>query len=87
MAKTYKSCFLPNLFASQPNKQFPTKPPKQNTETIHESSSVVNGPLSNGVDSDSKTKKLELGHPHPAPNATINKFADIKNRSVRKSMK
>lgn len=75
-ASAYKICFLPNLLTSQPNRKLPTTPPKQNIDIIQESSSVVNGWF-NGVSFDSNIKKLDDGHPHEHPNATINKFAFI----------
>lgn len=71
----YNICLRPNLSTSQPNRKLPATPPQQNIDTIQESSSVVNGPLFNGVSSDSNIRKLNDGQPHDVPKATMIKFA------------
>lgn len=73
--RAYRICLRPNLSTNQPNKKFPNTPPKQNIDTIHDNSSVVNGPLFNGVSSDSNMRKLNDGHPQDVPNETIRRLA------------
>lgn len=81
MDRIYRICFRPNLLTSQPNRKLPATPPKQKTDTIQDSSSVVNGPLVNGVSSDSNMRKLKEGQPHDVPNDTISRLA---SKNVKK---
>lgn len=56
----------------------PKNPPTQNTDTIHDISSVSSAPFSNGVSSaDSNVAKLTEGQPNVVPYPTIKRFATM----------
>lgn len=68
MAKKHKYVLRPIKLMSAPKRMVPKNPPKQNNETNHEISSVLNGPAANGARSgDSSMSKLTEGQPHDVP--------------------
>lgn len=67
-ANSNRNVLRPTALAITPNISVPRKPPMQNSDTIHEISSVVRAPSSIGViSSDFSVLKLTDGQPHDVP--------------------
>lgn len=61
-----------------PHINVPATQPIHTTEPIHEASSIVIGPLSNGVESDISTEMAGDTHPIMHPYANMIKFANYR---------
>lgn len=63
--------FAPILGTKNPQNRFPQMAPKDNTEPIHDISSTVNSPDSNGLFCERSNGNAGDNHPTPAPRVMI----------------
>lgn len=80
IASASKGNFRPQRLAVHPKKIFPKNPPTHISDTIHDTSSSVISPLSNGVSSlDCNTLLAADAHPQVKPYERVIKFATNRN--------
>lgn len=75
-------CLQPKHNTKNPNVNVPTMPPKLFVEANHESSSILMGPVSNGVSYDIKTSVAGDIHPFICDQTTFYTFLAIEKLRV-----
>lgn len=72
--------FLPNISPKQPANIVPTRPPKPNSDAIHDNCESDNGtPLFIGVLYDLRIKILDEAHDIDTPKLTLSRFTKVCN--------